>query len=55
MLEAGIALNTQSIQETQAIFKIVEKEIQEDKEPNVASFSNKLQTNNTFNPDPSST
>ena len=51
MLAAGIALNSQSIEETKAIFKTVEKEIHEDKSANVAGISNTLlRTNNTFNP-----
>ena len=47
-----MALNTQSLEETRAIFKIVEKEINEDKVPNVASVNKVTISNNKFNPDP---
>ena len=46
------ALNSKSIEETKAIFKIVEKEINEDKIPNVASVNKVAISNNHFNPDP---
>ena len=53
MLEAGVALNSSCLEETKAIFKTVEKEILQDKSPDVAAFSKR--TNNTFNPNPSTT
>jgi len=54
LLEAGMAsaLNSQTIEETREIFKIVEKEINEDNVPTVASGNKDLRTNNCFNPDP---
>ena len=56
MLEAGVALNSTCIEETKAIFKTVEKEILQDKSPNVAAFSKSfIRTNNTFNPSSSAT
>ena len=56
MLQAGVALNSNCIEETKAIFKIVEKEILEDKSPNVAAFTNSFSgTNNNFNPNSSTT
>ena len=53
MLEAGVALNSSCLEETKAIFKTVEKEILQDKSPDVAAFSKR--TNNTFNPNSSTT
>ena len=56
LLEAGVALNSTCIEETKAIFKTVEKEILQDKSPNVAAFSKGfIRTNNTFNPSSSAT
>ena len=52
MLEAGVALNSQSLEETKAIFKIVQTEINENKAPNVDSVKKVKITNNHFNPDP---
>ena len=46
------ALNSKSLEETKAIFEIVEKEINEDKIPNVASVNKVAISNNRFNPDP---
>ena len=46
------SLNSQSLEETKAIFEIVEKEINEDKIPNVASVNKVAIINNRFNPDP---
>ena len=46
------ALNSKSIEETKAIFEIVEKEINEDKIPNVVSVNKVAISNNHFNPDP---
>ena len=48
-----MALNSQSLEETLAIFKAVEKEIKEDKSPNVGSAVEKGSIcNNHFNADP---
>ena len=53
MLKAGVALNSSCLEETKAIFKTVEKNILQDKSPDVETFSKR--TNNTFNPNPSTT
>ena len=56
MLKAGVALNSICLEDTKAIFKTVEKEILQDKSPNVAAFSKSfIRTNNTFNPSSSAT
>ena len=48
-----MALNSQSLEETLAIFKAVEKEIKEDKSPNVGSAVEKGSIcNNHVNEDP---
>ena len=47
-----MALNSQSLEETLAIFKAVEKEIKEDKSPNVAPFEKVSICNNHFNANP---
>ena len=48
-----MALNSQSLEETLAIFKAVEKEIKEDKSSNVGSAVEKVSIcNNHFNADP---
>ena len=48
-----MALNSQSLEETLAIFKAVEREIKEDKSPNVGSAVEKGSIcNNHFNADP---
>ena len=47
-----MALNSQSLEETLAIFKVVEKEIKEDKSPNVAHANKVSICNNHFNADP---
>ena len=44
--------NSQSLEETLAIFKLVEKEIKEDKSQHVASVKKGLICNNSFNADP---
>ena len=50
-----MALNSQSLEETLAIFKVVEKEIKEDKSQNVASTNKVSICNNHFNADPNNT
>ena len=52
LAEGGMALNRQTLEETLAIFRVVEKEIKEDMSQNVATVNKISNSNNRFNPDP---